>query len=348
MNKTIALWAFISFCIWFVWQISGILLPFVLAFILAYALNPVVSKMADKCPRGAVAGLCVGGLTILAILLILVLVPVLQTQVMDFIVKIPSMVTLIWDRIQRLLTYGGTHLSVQQLQQLSESVSETAFNVFQGVGGALRRIISVSVAFFSVISLLLITPVVLFYVLRDWPAIVSKTKEVVPMKKRSKVTEIMADINTALSGFIRGQASVCLILAIYYATALSVVGLNMGLLVGILTGVMIFIPYIGFGIGLLLSVLLGLLQGLTLGQWIGLGAVFLVGQIAESYFLTPYLVGKRVGLHPVWIIFVLLAGGMVAGWLGIILAVPVAAVLAVLIRHFWAWYKTTAFFKGTK
>ena len=168
------------------------------------------------------------------------------------------------------------------------------------------------------------------------------------MKKRSKMEEIVADINTTLAGFIRGQASVCLILAIYYATGLSLVGLNMGLLVGMLTGILIFIPYIGYGIGLCLSVLLGLLQGLTGTQWLCLGGIFLVGQILEGYFLTPYLVGKKVGLHPVWVIFALLAGGMVAGPLGVLLAVPVSAVLGVLIRHLLSWYRTTAFFKGTK
>ena len=168
------------------------------------------------------------------------------------------------------------------------------------------------------------------------------------MKKRTAVENLMKEINTTLSGFIRGQASVCLILALYYATALSVLGLEMGALVGILTGMLIFIPYIGYGIGLLLSILLGLLQGLTMGQWIGLGCVFLVGQIAEGYFLTPYLVGKRVGLHPVWVIFVLLAGGMVAGFLGVLLAVPFAAVLGVVIRHLIKWYQASDFYKGTK
>ena len=119
----------------------------------------------------------------------------------------------------------------------------------------------------------------------------------------------------------------------------------MGVLVGILTGVLIFIPYIGFGLGLILSILLGLLQGLTVGQWIGLTSVFLIGQILEGYFLTPSLVGKRVGLHPVCVIFVLLAGGTIAGFLGVLLAVPVAAVLGVVIRNLLKWYETTDFYK---
>lgn len=330
------------------YQISGILLPFVLAFILAYALDPVVDKLSQKMSRPLVTGCIVMGVILLAISLVLILVPILQSQIMDFILRIPNLTHLIWDKLKAVLTYGRQNMTEQQLYQLSDSVSGMALNVLQGIGGALNRVISGGMAVFSLLSLLLITPVVLFYLLRDWPTVSHNIKEMIPMKKRTSAETLMQEINTTLAGFIRGQASVCLILALYYATALSLVGLDMGVLVGITTGVLIFIPYIGYGIGLLLSVLIGLLQGLTMSQWLWLGGVFLVGQIVEGYFLTPYLVGKRVGLHPVWIIFALLAGGMLAGPLGVLLAVPVAAVLGVLIRHFAQWYRTTEFFKGNK
>ncbi|MBQ3696236.1 MAG: AI-2E family transporter [Alphaproteobacteria bacterium] len=332
----------------FVYQISGILLPFVLAFVLAYALNPVTDKISKKMPRGLASGLLVTAVLFIVISLVLIVVPILQSQVMDFTLRVPKLVNLIWDKLKDILTYGRQNMTEQQLYQLSDSVSGTASNIFQGLGAALMRIISGGMAVFSLVSLLLITPVVLFYLMRDWPQVSKNVKEMVPMKKRTEMENLMKEINTTLSGFIRGQASVCLILAIYYATALSLVGLEMGALVGILTGVLIFIPYIGYGIGLILSVLLGLLQGLTMTQWLCLAGVFLVGQIAEGYFLTPYLVGKRVGLHPVWVIFVLLAGGMLAGFLGIILAVPVAAILGVLIRYLLKWYQQTDFYKGHK
>ena len=332
----------------FVYQISGILLPFVLAFILAYALHPIVNQMEKKMPRGIASGILVIASLVVAVSLILIVAPILQSQVMEFTLRVPKLVNLIWDKLKDVLTYGRQNMTEQQLYQLSDSVSGTALNIFQGLGTALMRIISGGMAVFSLVSLLLITPVVLFYLMRDWPHVSRNVKEMIPMTKKTVAENLMKEINTTLAGFIRGQASVCLILAIYYATALSVMGLEMGVLVGILTGVMIFIPYIGYGIGLILSVLLGLLQGLSMGQWLWLGIIFLIGQIAESYFLTPYLVGKRVGLHPVWIIFVLLAGGMVAGFLGVLLAVPCAAVLGVLIRHLIKWYQTTDFYKGNK
>ena len=331
-----------------IYQISGILLPFVLAFILAYALDPIVDKLSRKISRSWVTGTVVIGVILLGISLILILVPILQAQVMDFVLKIPKLTNLIWDKLKDILTYGRQNMTEQQLYQLSDSVSGMALNILQGIGGALNRVISGGMAVFSLISLLLITPVVLFYLLRDWPKVSHNIKEMIPMTKKQIAGNLMREINTTLAGFIRGQASVCLILAIYYGVALSLVGLDMGALVGITTGVLIFIPYIGYGIGLILSILLGLVQGLTATQWICLGSIFLVGQIVEGYFLTPYLVGKRVGLHPVWIIFALLAGGMLAGPLGVLIAVPVAAVLGVLVRHFIQWYKTTDFYKGSK
>lgn len=332
----------------FVYNISGILTPFVLAFILAYALDPVVERMSKCVPRGVAAGGIVIAVLLFTISLVLIITPILQAQLMDFTLKMPRLVGLIWDKLKDILTYGKQNMTEQQLYQLSDSVSGTVLNALQGVGSALMRVLSGGVAVFSLVSLLLITPVVLFYLLRDWPRVSSCVKEMIPMEKRNAFENLMKEITVTLSGFIRGQASVCLILAIYYATALSLIGLEMGVLVGILTGILIFIPYIGYGIGLILSVLLGLLQGLTTGQWLWLAGVFLAGQILEGYFLTPYLVGKRVGLHPVWIIFVLLAGGMVAGFLGVLLAVPVAAICGVIIRHLIGWYKTTKFYKGNE
>jgi len=348
MNKNIWILLGLVALGWVICQISGILLPFVLAFILAYALNPVVNKMEHKISRGMASGVLVIAVLIAAVSLVLIVAPILQSQVMDFTLRIPKLVNLVWDKLKDILTYGRENMTEQQLYQLSDSVSGTVLNIFQGLGSALMRVISGGMAVFSLVSLLLITPVVLFYLMRDWPHVSQNVKEMIPMKKRTAAENLMKEINTTLAGFIRGQASVCLILAIYYATALSLIGVEMGALVGILTGVMIFIPYIGYGIGLILSILLGLLQGLTMTQWLCLGGVFLVGQIAEGYFLTPYLVGKRVGLHPVWIIFVLLAGGMIAGFLGVLLAVPFAAVLGVLIRHLIKWYQASDFYKGNK
>jgi len=334
--------------VWFVCQISGILLPFVLAFILAYALNPCVTKLSKHLPRGLAATLVVLAVLVAVACILLILFPILQAQLIEFVLKIPTFVQVIWDKIKGVLMYGRTNMTESQVYQLSDAVSQTVLNVFQGVGNGLSKIISGSIAVFSVISLLLITPVVLFYVLRDWPNIEHEVKEVIPMNKREDATSLMQEINSTLAGFIRGQATVCFVLALYYATSLSLVGLDLGILVGLLTGIFAFIPYVGFGIGVLLTILLALAQGASSAMWLWLLGVFAVGQVLEGYVLTPYFVGKKVGLHPVWIIFVLLAGGIIAGFLGVLLAVPVAAICAVLIRHLLRWYQTTKFYKGVK
>ena len=235
MNRNIIGILLIACVFFFFREISGILLPFALAFVLAYALNPVMEKISRRLPRCFSAGLLVTGVLLLIVTCVLVLVPILQSQVMDFLLKIPNLVNLVWDKLKDILTYGRQNMTEQQLYQLSDSVSQTALNVFQGIGSALSRVISSGVAVFSLFSLLLITPVVLFYMMRDWPQMLVYVEEVVPMKKRSTFKKIMQDINKTLKGFIRGQVSVCLILAVYYATALSIVGLEMGVLVGILT-----------------------------------------------------------------------------------------------------------------
>ena len=347
MNKWLIL-AVLGISICFIYQISAILLPFVLAFILAYALNPCVSGLSKRIPRGLATFLVVSTVLIVVIGILLILFPILHAQLVDFIVKIPNFVQVIWDKIKGILMYGRTNMTESQVYQLSDAVSQMSLNVFNGIGNGLNKIVSGSIAVFSILSLLLITPVVLFYVLRDWPTISKKIKELIPMNKQEQSLSLMQEINATLAGFIRGQATVCLLLATYYATALSLSGLELGVLIGLLTGIFAFIPYIGFGIGVLLTVLLALTQGASASMWLWLLGIFAVGQVLEGYILTPYFVGKKVGLHPVWIIFVLLAGGVIAGFLGVLLAVPVAAVCAVLIRHLLKWYRTTDFYRGKK
>lgn len=331
----------------FVFAISNILLPFVLAFVLAYFLNPLVVKLQKKgWGRTTSTTTVVGGFCVLIISFFMILIPLLQTQVLSFMVRVPNIVTLVWSKIKILITYTQQKISPEQMYQLSDAVSQTAFNILNSIGTGLMNILSGGVVVFNVLSLLIITPVVLFYVLRDWDGVSRKTKALVPHKYEKTVSSFWQDINKTLSGFIRGQISVCLSLALFYAIGLSLIGLDLGALVGIIAGVLSFIPYFGFLTAVLLGVLLAFSQGAGWGVWIGLAVVLTLGQILESYFLTPKLVGDGVGLHPVWIIFALLAGGVLFGFLGILLAVPVAAVIGVVVRRTIAWYESTSFYKG--
>ncbi len=331
----------------FVWAISAILLPFVLAFVLAYFLDPLVNKLTRrKWNRALASGAVVSGFCVFIVALFLILIPILQTQVLAFMVKVPTIATYVWTKIKVLISYTQHTISPDQMYQLSDAVSQTAFGVLNSIGTGLLNVLSGGMALFNVVSLLLITPVVLFYVLKDWNDVSKNIKGLVPPKYKADTTSIWREINVSLAGFIRGQVSVCLTLAVFYGIGLSVIGLDLGVLIGILSGILSFIPYFGFLTGVVLSVLIALSQGAGWGLWIGLAVVFIIGQILESYVLTPKLVGDNVGLHPVWIIFALLAGGVLFGFVGILVAVPVAAVIGVLVRRALKWYEASEVYKG--
>ncbi len=332
----------------FLFMIRDILLPFVLAFVLAYFLHPSVVKLQRKKISPNIAtSVVVGVFCLFVILILLILIPILQTQIFAFVVKIPAFAKTILESVREIIIYTKQNISPDQLTQISNAVSETAFGVFNSFGNTLLKLISGGVAVFNVVSLILITPVVLFYVLRDWKDVSEKLHRVVPKKQEKMVMGLMDEINQSLAGFIRGQASVCLFLGLYYGLSLSLLGLDLGILVGFLSGILSFIPYFGFLIGVLLSILIAFTQHVGWGIWIGLAVVFGLGQVLESYILTPRLVGERVGLSPAWVIFALLAGGALFGFLGILIAVPVAAVIGVLIRRVFKWYQSTPFYKGS-
>ena len=334
--------------VWFIGAVDAILLPFVLAFVLAYILHPIVEKLVSaKLGRGVATGIVVVGFCLFVVAVFLILVPVLQAQVVDFIRQIPKFSASVWNKINGLLDYAKDKISPEQLVELSDAVRGSVMNVLTAVGASFSHLLSSGVAVFNVLALILITPVVLFYILRDWVKIQQQIGGLMPKKQEQKILSVWEEIDLTLSGFIRGQTMVCLILAAFYGIGLFATGLDYGILVGLMAGLLSFIPYFGFGTGLVLSLFLGMMQGLSWGQWGGLVAVFIIGQVLEGYILTPRLVGDRVGLHPVWVIFALLAGGVLFNFVGVLIAVPVAAVIGVLIRHWIAWYKQTDFYKGT-
>ena len=348
LTKTnVILVLFLLGLMWFVGSIKAILLPFVLAFILAYILHPIVEKVISKyIGRGCATGVVVSGFCLLVVGIFLILIPVLQAQVLDFMRRIPQYSATVWNGLKNLLAYTKENISKEQLVELSDAVNGSVMSVLTAIGASLSHVLTSGIAVFNILALILITPVVLFYVLRDWDIIREKVSGLIPKSKEKQTLSLWAEIDQTLSGFIRGQTLVCLVLGCFYGIGLWLTGLDYGILVGLLAGILSFIPYFGFGSGLILSLFLGLMQGLSGGQWLGLAVVFVVGQILEGYVLTPRLVGNRVGLHPVWVMFALLAGGVLFGFVGVLVAVPVAAIIGVLLRHGLAWYKKTSFYKG--
>jgi predicted PurR-regulated permease PerM len=218
-------------------------------------------------------------------------------------------------------------------QEFRKQFIDVSHNVFSGA-------INSSAGFINLISLIFITPILVFYLLKDWDIFLQKIDEHLPKSIASEVKKIAKDINKTLSGYIRGQFNVCIILAIIYATLLTFSGLNFGFLIGFLTGICSFIPYIGMLGGVIAAIIVGFFQwGLDPVHGAIIGAIFIFGQIVESNFLTPKLIGHKVGLHPVWLIFGLFVFGSLFGFIGVIIAVPLTAIIGVIIKYFSTKYR---------
>ncbi|MBE6449253.1 MAG: AI-2E family transporter [Alphaproteobacteria bacterium] len=330
-----------------VFVLRGILMPFVLSFILAYILNPLIVKLQNKHFSRTLATSLVIFLLALAVLSsILILLPVLQAQIISFVVKVPTLANSLWLKVQPVFELIKEHISETQLSYLKETLSVQTSNFFGDISSALMRLFTGWSALFNVISFLIITPVVVFYLLLDWNEIVEKIKQLIPVKNAELINTKINEMDEILSAFIRGQAIVCLFLALFYGFGLTAIDLDFGFSIGFISGLFSFIPYVGSLTGFVLSLLLAFTQSADWVLFLGILMVFGAGQFLEGYVLTPKLVGDKIGLHPVWVIFALMAGGYLFGFLGILLAVPVSAVLGVLVRSAISCYKNSVYYKG--
>lgn len=314
---------------------SAILLPFVAAAGIAYFLDPPTTRLTRiGLPRGAAAFLMVVALLLFCLVFALLLYPLLVAQLGLLITRAPSYATSIriWagEVIAHLQDSFGPEYVDNQLRDL---IGGQAGAMLTFVATALTRVIGGGFALFNVVTLVIVTPVVAFYLLRDWRTAIARLDSWLPLRYADVLRAQAREVDRILSAWLRGQALCCLVLAIFYAVTLSLVGLDLGLVVGISAGLLSFIPYVGTIVGGVASI------GLALAQfsWTGVpvvAGVFLAGQILEGYVIYPRFLGDRVELHAVWVIFALFAGGAAFGFLGVLLAVPVAAAIGVLAR-FW-------------
>ncbi len=328
-------------------SLSSILLPFVAGMTIAYFLDPVAARLEEWGASRALATTAIVAAFFVAVFgLLLVLFPMLQAQVIALAALLPGLIDTIRDYAEPLLERLRADLSPEAVERLKAAADAYAGTVIKWIAGMAAGIWRGGVAFFNLLSLAVITPIVAFYLLRDWDLIIERLDSHLPRRGADTIREQCRAIDDIIAGFVRGQASVCLVLAFWYGTALTVAGLESGLLVGIGTGAISFIPYLGAATGLVVGVAIAAAQ---FSDWMNVGMValiFIIGQTAESYVLTPRLVGGRIGLHPVWIIFALLAGGALLGFTGVLLAVPAAAVIGVLIRFGLGRYLESPFFHG--
>lgn len=326
------------FCI-LLYLLRDILAPFLSAAILAYICSPLVDRLMrlrlgrlqlGRTPATVLVLLLLAGIFIL---LLLIVVPLLQKEILLLAQRLPSYVAAARGKLEPwLLTHFGITLAVDftQIQSMLTENWKTAGNV---ASQALLIVGAHGAALFGWLMSLLLVPLVLFYLLRDWLHLIARIGQLVPRRWYDEVALIAHEIDLVLAEFLRGQLSVMLLMSVFYAVALWFTGLELALPIGLIAGLLGFVPYLGITTGIVLAVLAALLQFATPAALVPIAIVFTVGQLLEGMVLTPWLVGDRIGLHPVVVIFALLAGGQLFGFAGVLLALPVSAAIAVTLRH---------------
>ena len=313
--------------------LSPILAPFLAAAILAYIFDPMVSKLEGKgLSRTWSTLLAVFALLLAVVLFLLIVLPLFYKEAAQLSAQIPGLADTLKTRV---IPWVNDKLGVAVSLDAASFRQFVTDNLSDASAVAKRVFSSVGVGGMALIGFLVnlvLIPVVLFYVLRDWPSIVRGVDAMVPRAMHGTVTTIVKEIDAVLSEFLRGQMLVMLALALYYCIALRIAGLQFWLPVGLVTGLLVFVPYVGFGLGLSLGMLAALTQFSSAGPILGVAAVFALGQVLEGFILTPTLVGDRIGLHPLAVIFALMAFGQLFGFVGVLLALPASAALLVALR----------------
>jgi predicted PurR-regulated permease PerM len=335
------------------WRLGPMLAPFIAAAILAYALNPAVDWLSKKRPRKMALPrpLAVALVVLLAfaaiVLLLLIVVPVIQKQIPLLQEQIPEFLSKVNAYIApKLREYGirvrvdGTGVKKLLSQYVATSGDELWATVLASVkvGG---------LALLGWLVTLALVPVALFYLLLDWHAVLARIESAIPRRWVGQTVAMAGEVDSLLAQYLRGQLAVMLVLCIYYSVGLGIAGFDVALPVGIITGLLVFIPYIGFSLGLGLALVAAVLQFDGLHGLIAVAVVYGIGQFIEGFFLTPRLVGERIGLHPLTVIFALLAFGQLFGFVGILLALPASAVLAVGLKHLRNQYLNSSFYRQT-
>ncbi len=326
------------------WFLGNVLLPFIVGGAIAYFLDPVADRLERLgLSRAAATSLISLVALFIMILMVLAVIPALVNQLTALVNAAPDIAR----RLQSFL--------LERFPDLADSTSTTRQTLaeigaaIQARGGQLAQgVLSGALGVISVVFFIVVVPVVAFYLLLDWDRMIERVDCMLPLDHAPTIRRLAREIDAVLAGFVRGQVSVCLVLGTYYAVALMLAGLQFGLVVGAIAGAITFIPYVGAIIGGVLAVGLALFQ--FWGDWVQIGivaAIFAAGQFIEGNILTPKLVGKSVGLHPVWLLLALSAFGSVFGFVGMLVAVPVAAAIGVLTRFGIEQYRASLLYRGT-
>ncbi len=344
----IGLLAFLISTLIFVWLFQNILLPFVLGAIIAYLINPLVTKLhrVKKIKRPFAVILILGTFLLLFGGLLAVLLPLLIQEASQFINNLPSLINKLEDLSRPWIKLAQQRLGIGSQQDIEKAIGDNVKEVVTAGAKGGNAIINIGASLISLITVPIFTFIIAYFMLNEWPRMAHWTAGMIPRPYQATAKSLARDINIKLSGFIRGQLSVAFMLGIAYAVSLAIAGLNYGIFIGFMSGILCVIPMVGSTIGLLVSVGVAFAQEGTFEYAAIIAAIFFAGQLIEGNFLTPKIVGDSVGIHPLWVFFALLAGGSLMGVVGMLIAVPVAAIASVLLAFTIEQYKQSVYYQG--
>ena len=268
------------------------------------------------------------------------MLPIIYDQISIFITKIPNYKNNFSIGLSYLVSRIDT-IDPDIANKLSESLQNFVNSAFSVVVAAANNIWSYTLATINFFAIIILVPVILYYFLRDWPKMIKSVESILPRKEKNKIGKIFSDINSLLSAYIRGQLNICLLLSAYYFIGLSLIGIDLALLLAIISGFLVIIPFIGAFISLFLMIVSCYFSYGASVEIVYILVLFVIAHIIESYILTPQIIGDKIGLHPVWIIFSVFAAGSVFGFVGIVFAIPIAGVIKILLFNMIDYYKST-------
>jgi putative permease len=346
MNK-VAIWGVVLLVLMSaVYLVSDTLAPFLIAFIFAYLLQPVIETNCKRfaLPRGIITFLVFVLFIGIVTMLVVLVVPVIYQQIAVFVAKIPQYKS---NFETVILSWSGSLNKIDPniADKVSKFIQNFIDSIFSVFASFVNHIWQYTLATINFVAITALVPIILYYFLRDWPQMTKGMESVLPIHGKSKVRKILNSINELLSAYIRGQLNICLLLMIYYVTGLHIIGLDLALLLGILSGFMIIIPFIGIFISFSLAMISCYFN---FGAEIELLYVFLLygfGHVLEAYILSPKIIGNRIGLHPLWIIFAVFAAGSLFGFLGVLFAIPIAGITKVFVGQMIDYYKSSDLYK---
>jgi len=330
-----------------VWLLAPVLTPFIIAAVLAYVLHPLVERLARRrVPRVVAVALVEVTAIVIALAVVLLIVPILSKQLPMLREQIPMFADRMNATLTPLLSRFGIDIALDTasikafvLKYLNANLEDWTTTALSSarIGGSILL---------AIVGTVVLVPMVLFYLLMDWNGLRQRLGDLIPPRLRERTYSFIDECDGVLGQYLRGQLSVMVALAVYYSVGLALFGFDLAVPVGVFTGLAVFIPYLGFGLGLTLALISGVLQFTGWHGVVGVAVVFGIGQLLESFVLTPRLVGERIGMSPLTVIFALLAFGHLFGFVGVLIALPVSAVLVVAVRRVRELYLASDLFKG--